>query len=189
MLTPWKHDDLLADLTTHLRGSTDRMVWCDTQLGPSGSPRPDVFAIAKSYSQFKADAYEIKISVSDLRSDTTSGKWQKYLKYAHRVWFAIPAGLVRLDEIPRQCGVIVRHDNVWRAARKPISQAMSTLPHDAWMKLLIESFPDASTHPAPRPANEWVLMQSARAKFGDAVGKLLADRQGARMRFEEETRR
>lgn len=192
MLIPWKHDELQADLARHLRGSTDRMVWCDTQLGPSGSPRPDIFAIAKSYSQFKADAYEIKISVSDLRSDTTSGKWQKYLKFAHRVWFAIPAGLVRLDEIPRQCGVIVRHENVWRAARKPISQALDTLPRDAWIKLLIEAFPNAPMHdahrPRPRPSDEWTLHELARKKFGGEIGQLLDARRAARSRYEDATR-
>lgn len=64
-----KHDDLQEDLATHLRGNTDRMVWTNTQLGPVGSPRPDVFTVDKSFARFAADAYEVKVSVSDLRHD------------------------------------------------------------------------------------------------------------------------
>lgn len=32
------HNELAEDLAQHLRGGTGRMVWTDTQLGPSGSP-------------------------------------------------------------------------------------------------------------------------------------------------------
>lgn len=46
------HDELAADLAAKLR--TDRrMVWTDIQLGPSGSPRPDVYAIFKSFSHHR----------------------------------------------------------------------------------------------------------------------------------------
>lgn len=184
-----KHDELQEDLATHLRGNTDRMVWTNTQLGPVGSPRPDVFTVDKSYSRFAADAYEIKISVSDLRRDVTSGKWQSYRKYAHRVWFAFPRGLVPLDEIPRECGVICRSEKGWRAARKPIAQVLDTLPRDAWLKLLIESAPsDVFGKPVePRTANDWLLAAAARKKFGTLVGDLLQSRSAADGAFERAT--
>jgi len=101
------HNQVADSLAAHLRGNTDRMVWTDTQLGPAGSPRPDVFTINKSYSRFAADAYEVKVSVSDLRHDLTEGKWQKYRRFAHRVWFAFPRGLAPITEVPRECGVIL----------------------------------------------------------------------------------
>ena len=69
----WGHDELAKDLAQHLACSNDRMIWLDMQLGPSGSPRPDVFTAPKSYSGFKPIAYECKVSVSDFRSDITSG--------------------------------------------------------------------------------------------------------------------
>lgn len=186
-----KHDELQDDLATHLRGNTDRMVWTNTQLGPAGSPRPDVFTVDKSYSRFAADAYEIKISVSDLRRDVTSGKWQSYRKFAHRVWFAFPRGMVPLDEIPRECGVICRSDKGWRAARKPVAQVLDTLPRDAWLKLLIESFPhDVFGKPiGPRTGNYWALESAARRKFGDQVGELLRSRAAADGAFEKATER
>lgn len=176
-----KHDELQEDLAQHLRGNTDRMVWTNTQLGPVASPRPDLFTIDKSFARFAADAYEIKISVSDLRRDVTSGKWQSYRKYAHRVWFAFPRGLVPLDEIPRECGVICRSDKGWRAARKPVAQVLDTLPREAWIKLLIEAFPRDvfGRELQPRSGNDWLLVQAARRKFGDEVADLLRSRQAA----------
>lgn len=172
------HDGLQEDLAAHLRGSGDRMVWTNLQLGPAGSPRPDVFTINKSYSRFRSDCYEIKVSVSDLRHDVTSGKWQSYLQYGSSVWFAFERGLVPLDLIPKECGVILRGESGWRAARKPVAQALRTLPHDAWMKLLIESNPDGNQLARlseVRRANTWDVERIARKKLGDELGELLAD--------------
>lgn len=81
------HDELARSLADHLR-APDRMVWCDLQLGPSGSPRPDVYTIFKSYVRPHPVAYECKVSYADYRGDITSGKWQTYLKYACGVYFA-----------------------------------------------------------------------------------------------------
>jgi hypothetical protein len=186
-----KHDELLADLAAHLRGNTDRMVWCDTQLGPVASARPDVFTVAKSFAHFQADAYEIKVSRADLRSDTTSGKWQKYAAFAHRVWFAIPRGLVPHNEIPTQCGIIVRSDTGWRAARKPVAQHLDTLPRDAWLKLLMEHAPPAAVaHRAePRQTNEWAVARALGNKLGREAADLFDARRQAQRRYEEQTER
>lgn len=181
------HDGLQEDLAAHLRGNTARMVWTNTQLGPVGSPRPDVFAVDKSFANFKADAYEVKVSVSDLRHDVTAGKWQKYRQYAHRVWFAIPKGLVSLDDIPRECGVIQRSEKGWRAARKPMAMVLNTLPVDAWIKLLIESNPGAPRRVEPRHASDWILANDARKRFGEEVGALIGARCDARARYERAT--
>jgi len=186
-----KHDELQESLAVHLRGNTDRMVWTNTQLGPSGSPRPDVFTIDKSYANFKADAYEIKVTVSDLRHDITAGKWQKYMQFAHRVWFAFPRGLVPVDTIPLQCGVILLGDGGWRAARKPVAQVLSTIPRDAWLKLLIESCPSQAVghRTAPRHASEWHLQDVMRKKLGQEAAELFSKRDLANDRYQRETER
>jgi len=172
-----KHDELQESLAVHLRAGTDRMVWTNTQLGPSGSPRPDVFTVNKSFSRFAADAYEIKVSVSDLRSDITSGKWQSYRKFAHRVWFAFPRGMAPLELIPKECGVILCSDAGWRAARKPVAQVLDTLPRDAWLKLLMDLHPvDMSGNVrAPRHASEYTAATLIRKKIGEQVGELFLD--------------
>ena len=180
------HDQLQEDLAKHLRVGTDRMVWTNTQLGPSGSPRPDVFTVNKSFSRFASDAYEIKVSVSDLRSDVTSGKWQSYRKFAHRVWFAFPRGMAPLELIPKECGVILRSDVGWRAARKPVAQVLDTLPRDAWLKLLMDLHPvSMSGHVRePRYASEYTAADVVRKKIGERVGELFLDVLHAEKRLE-----
>jgi len=171
------HDELQDDLACHLRAGTDRMVWTNTQLGPVGSPRPDVFTVNKSFSKFRTDAYEIKVSVSDLRSDVTSGKWQSYRKFSNAVWFAFPRGMAPLDLIPKECGVILRSDAGWRAARKPVAQVLDTLPRDAWLKLLMDLHPINSSGmvKAPRQSSDYKAAEIVRKRLGDKIGRLFSD--------------
>lgn len=68
----WMHDALAQDLARHLK-APDTMVWCNLQLGPSGSPRPDVYRMSKSFVRPCPIAYECKISRENFRSDVTSG--------------------------------------------------------------------------------------------------------------------
>lgn len=179
----WKHDDLAADLAQHLR-SDKRMVWTDMQLGPSGSARPDVYTLERSYSKPMPTAYECKISRSDLRSDTTSGKWQKYLAYAGAVIFAVPDGLCTPADIPTGCGLIVRKAQTWRHVRKATRQSC-TLPMDACMKLLIDgvSRTIGPRIPQPRRADLWRDNEAVRKKFGDAVARAARDLVGTQQQI------
>lgn len=179
-----KHDELQESLARHLRASTDRMVWTNTQLGPSGSPRPDVFTVNKSFSRFRADCYEIKVSVSDLRHDVTSGKWQSYRKFGHAVWFAFPRGMVSLDLIPKECGVIL-YGETWRAARKPVAQVLDSLPRDTWLKLLMDG-PEMS-HVKLRETNSWQIRSALDEKMGKEAVALFDARDSAKYRYMQAT--
>lgn len=181
----WRHDDLLDDLAAHLGADPNRMIWRDMQLGPSGSPRPDVYTLPKSYSRFMPMAYEVKISVSDFRSDVTSGKWQKYLDYACGVYFAVPKGLITKDDIPAGCGLIVRSENVWRVARKPTLQPIQSLPHDAWMKMLIDGVWRCHKQIRARAANDYLAQQKLRKKYGDKIASLIGNIDTAEACLEE----
>lgn len=182
----WGHDQLANDLAGHLRGASDRVVWTDMQLGPSGSPRPDVYTVPKSYSAFKPIAYECKISVSDFRRDVTSGKWQNYLKFASGVIFAVPAGLIKKEDVPAGCGLIVRHDEIWRTVKGPTLRAIETLPHSAWMKLMIDGLNRQGRQPSPRDASPWYAQQELRKKYGDGIAQALSDRDTAEMRLRQQ---
>lgn len=181
----WTNDALMSDLAAYLRGP-DRMVWEDMQLGPSGSPRPDVFTLQKSYSRPNPAAFEIKVSRSDLRSDTTSGKWQSYLKYAGSVTFAVPDGLCTVADIAEGCGLIVRKAEVWRYARRPTLQKV-TPPFDACMKLLIDGVNriSAARQPVPRKAELWANNEAIRKKFGDNVARCARDLTMAEQRLSD----
>lgn len=180
MTRAWEHDELLVDLAAFLNGA-DRMIWTDMQLGPSGSPRPDVYVLHKSYSKPRPMAFEIKVSKSDLRSDTTTGKWESYLKYAGGVVFAVPDGLCTAADIPTQCGLIVRKAETWRYVRKPTVQPVA-LSMDAVMKLLMDGVARVYRGRAvqPRRADFWTECAAVRKKYGDDVAKAARDLGAAR---------
>lgn len=178
MSTPkWMHDGLAKDLADHLRGTRDVMAWEDMQLGPSGSCRPDVYTIGKSYAHFNPLAYECKISVADFRSDVTSGKWQRYLEFASAVIFAVPAGLISKADIPTGCGLIVRSDAGWRMAKGPTLKHIATLPRDAWIKMLIDGIERqaiAHRRESRGRSNQWTIDKAMRAKFGEDLADLIS---------------
>ncbi len=173
----WNHNELAADLASHLRANADVMAWEDMQLGPSGSARPDVYCMLKSYSKFRPMVYECKISVSDFRSDVTSGKWQRYLDFACGVIFAVPAGLIKKEDVPPGCGLIVRHDAVWRMAKGPTLSALPTLPRDAWIKLLIDGLDRQCKQrfvAARHSGSIWLAEGEVRKKFGEQISALVS---------------
>lgn len=183
----WGHNELADDLAKHLRGNSDRVVWTDMQMGPSGSPRPDVYTLLKSYSKFTPLAYECKISTADFRRDVTAGKWQSYLQFAAGVIFAAPAGLIKKEDVPPGCGLIVRHGDVWRTVKGPTLKAIETLPRDAWMKLIIDGIVrehQRTVDPQPRLADSWNTERALRKKYGNEIAEAFRDMSMARFSFE-----
>lgn len=178
MSRAWGHDELAHDLAQSLRVNPEHIVWENMQMGPSGSIRPDVYLLKKRYSTFAPVTYEVKVSVSDFRSDVTSGKWQGYLKFSSGVIFAVPAGLINKADVPAGCGLIVRHDEVWRTVKRPTMQVIETLPHEAWMKLVIDGIERAvkqRDEPRLRHApNSWTVQQMLRKKVGGEIAELIA---------------
>lgn len=177
--TGWKHDDLQEDLAAYLRGNTDRMVWTNMQMGPAGSPRPDVFTLQKSYTSFKPISYECKISTSDFRSDVTAGKWQSYLRFSTAVVFAAPAGLLKKDDVPHTCGLIVRHDSSWRYLKKPAPSVLNTLDRDAWMKLLIDGVGRAHQQKSSEYWSEYATAEKIRQRVGNEVAEYIKNKTAA----------
>jgi hypothetical protein len=173
MIKAWGHDELVKDLAAHLK-IPQRMVWTDMQLGPSGSVRPDVYVITKSYVRPHPTAYECKISREDFRADLTAGKWQAYLQYAHAVIFAVPAGLIEKRELPELCGLIVRYEKSWRAVRAATINPRP-IPEEAWLKLLIDGI--AREGPMIR-ARHWQEFQASKRfseKFGHVAARYCED--------------
>jgi hypothetical protein len=184
----WGHDELANDLAEHLGKNTDRIIWTDMQLGPAGSPRPDVFSIPKSYSNFKPLAYECKISVSDFRSDITKGKWQSYLKYASGVIFAVPQGLITKDDIPKGCGLIVRSENGWRMAKGPtLIPIANDLPKDFWIKLVIDGVNRSQRAQAYTHGIEIRTGRAISKKYGDDLAMALSRRDQAQRKLDFRT--
>ncbi len=184
----WGHDQLADDLAKHLAQNSDRIIWTDMQLGPAGSPRPDVYSIPKSYSNFKPIAYECKVSVSDFRSDITKGKWQSYLKFASGVIFAVPKGLIGKDDVPKGCGLIVRSENCWRMVKGPtLTPVANDLPKDFWIKLVIDGVDRSLRQQRYQHGIEHRTQQAISKKYGDELSMALSRRDQAQRKLDYQT--
>lgn len=173
-MTELSHDALARSLADHLR-SEKRMTWCDLQLGSSGSPRPDVYTINKSYVSPMPMAYECKVSTSDFRGDVTSGKWQSYLRYATGVYFASSEDLLTKDLVPDHCGLMLRyHSGAWRVAKKATLRPV-TIPQDALIKLLIDGVEREGPIYRARRWSESLTLDNFREKFGRNAARVLND--------------
>lgn len=173
----WSHDGLMYDLAEYLGRQNDRIIWTDMQLGSSGSPRPDVYTIPKSYANFKPLAYECKVSVADFRSDITKGKWQSYLKFASGVIFAVPKGLITKEDIPRGCGLIVRGENGWRMVKGPtLLPIKENFPADCWIKLVIDGVDRSTRRIKMEEFNKRRVHDQIEKKYGQELAILLSQR-------------
>ncbi|KVO65013.1 hypothetical protein WJ78_18000 [Burkholderia ubonensis] len=183
----WTHDALQEDLAAYVRERTQRIVWTNMQLGPAGSPRPDVYAVPLSFSRFTPLAYEIKVSVADFRRDVAAGKWQSYLRYASGVTFAVPSGLIGKADVPDGCGLLARADDGWRTLKAPKLRPIDCLPRDAWIKLLIDGMERERERVSAHRRAEYAVTLEVERRVGADVAKLIRDRDLARGRYERAT--
>lgn len=100
------------------------MTWVDQPLGSvwQACPRADVVAVAKSYSPIIVRIYEVKVSRSDFQRDIFEGKYKSYLPFCHYLYFAVPAGLLKKEEVPEGCGLVTFRDKNWHAVKSPIKR-------------------------------------------------------------------
>jgi hypothetical protein len=90
----------------------------ECKVGPSaycGSPRLDAWAMACSWTSPRTWGYEIKLTRSDFFGDE---KWQNYLPYCNQLFFVVPWGLVRPEEVPGGCGLLWASSNLTRLYSK-----------------------------------------------------------------------
>lgn len=124
-MSDWTGPALAADLCRKLR--LDGWVACqEMQLRDHDGARADVVAMARRGSgPVSIRIFEIKISRADFMADIKAGKWRKYLATGP-VWFAAPAGLIDVKDVPAEAGLIVRVAQGWswrRAAKSELAPA------------------------------------------------------------------
>ncbi|EKO3439511.1 MmcB family DNA repair protein [Vibrio fluvialis] len=167
--TELTHNQLANNLARHLLRE-DRMVWEDIPAGPSGSVRPDVYTIQKSFASPNPISYEVKVSVSDFRSDITSAKWKAYLDFSYGVVFAVPKGLITKNDIPNGCGLMTFNGQFWNTVKRPTLHP-APLNDDLLLKLLI-SGNERQSKPlevVPRGYDEFKHYEKLRKKFGEDI--------------------
>jgi hypothetical protein len=121
------HDGLVEKLRDNeLNQVNPRVVLTECTLGPTwnqaGHPgRVDVLSIGIIWTSFDSRIFECKASVNDFRSDAKEGKWEKYLPYCSRFYFACVQGLLAKKDIPDGAGLIVfdQKKEVWRYIKHP----------------------------------------------------------------------
>lgn len=110
--------ELTNDLAQHLRFA-GWLAFTELVLPHTGG-RADVVALMPHrYAQKDIRVYEVKVSRQDFHADERANKWRKYLEVCHCVYFAAPRGLLKVDEIPKDAGLIVYGDNGWHVLKAP----------------------------------------------------------------------
>ncbi len=181
----WGHDQLAADLGAHLRADGQHYTWFNIAMEGYSGARPDVFTMKPfSYHNPHFLSWEVKVDASDFRADITAGKWQKYLAFSQGVTFAVPHGLIKPDDVPKGCGLIVRGANNWRHHRKPTLE-QPNFPLPLLVKLLsarphrgsLESYRYSSRYDEEqrlRKDSHDRVLQEARRKIGKQLGEEIA---------------
>ncbi|MDF0750314.1 hypothetical protein NLU14_08730 [Marinobacter sp. 71-i] len=182
-----KHDELMIRLADYLGSISGRMMWTDMQLGPSGSPRPDVYAMDKSFAHPKPVAYEVKVSLSDFRSDVTKGKWQSYLEFAGAVIFVVPRGLITKNDVPNGCGLMTYNadTDTFASVKKPTLHPVK-LPERVMLKLLIDGVDRVHEVNRRRMLDEYRIEKRVRKALGDEVAGAVFDIRAAEQRRDNE---
>ena len=118
----WTHGGLITDLCETVNSSDD-YVCAEVYAGSrflERRPVPDALRIRMSYTRPDFAIYEIKVSRADFLSDIRSDKWQTYLPYCSRFYFATPAtGVCTLEDIPFVAGWMVRGPDGWKTKKTP----------------------------------------------------------------------
>lgn len=109
------HHDLASRLASWLRDQ-GRVTWENIELlvpradGTRQAIRPDVFSLVATYNakHLNPCVHEIKISRSDFLSDVSRiEKRTGYSQIAEVVYYAAPIGMIEVQEVPPECGLLV----------------------------------------------------------------------------------
>lgn len=113
LIKPITADDILQALRKHHFAKKDEWAYFEelrigTGYGPEAEQRIDAWAIALfPSSHFRRIAYEIKTSRGDfLRELSQPKKRRRALIFSNEYYFVTPPDLVKLEEVPVECGLI-----------------------------------------------------------------------------------
>lgn len=118
-MTDWRHGDLADDLALARRGVGEAVV-TELNLRSRGTGGyVDVATLKLSWASPVTTGYEIKVSRADFLRDVQTAKFERYLPYFRRFYFACPAGLISKEEVPEGCGLMVRGEERWSGVKAP----------------------------------------------------------------------
>jgi hypothetical protein len=98
--------------------------------------RFDLWAMKKSYTNPITWIYEIKVSRQDFLHDN---KWQTYLPFCTDFYFVAPAGIISVDEVPEQAGLLLSSKNGTRLYCKKKAPHRDVIIPDSVFKYILMS--------------------------------------------------
>ena len=120
------------------------MAWTNIPLGSVMHSNPgiaDVLALNKSYTSTTLRIYEVKRNRSDFWRDVNRGKYSRYFPFCHQLFFAVPAGMVKKEELPEGCGLTTLSDKGWHV-QKAAPRRDCNIPTELLLALLMRGYQD-----------------------------------------------
>lgn len=134
--TQMKREHLAMEAVRKRSAKDDYMkIWRNALNSLPNVKIADVMSVIPSYKRFSLSMYEVKVTRSDFLRDLRYGKWKGYLPHCHRLYFAVPSGMVKKEEIPEETGLIVRGPKGWKVT-KPGRKRKVDIPLDTLLSLL-----------------------------------------------------
>lgn len=168
------HKELVEDLAFALRHH-DKMVFRECHMGSSvlrGEVAiPDVLTIRKHYNHMDIRIYEVKASNGDLKGDLSRAKWEKYVEYCDRFFFAVgpDVDIEPLKRLP--VGILKWTKGGWqRRQMSAKNRERKPWDEDVWMSLMMSHVPhvEEDTHKLRELNHEKELL--LEAEIGNLYG-------------------
>ena len=140
----------------------------------AGHMRLDLWCFRRSWSQPCMTGYEIKVSRSDFLRDD---KWQGYLPLCNTLYFAAPPGLIGINELPPEVGLIEATKNARRMiVKKKAPFRIIEEPNMLFRYIIMcRSTPQRDYHfDVASYWRNWMQERADKADLGRAVGKRIS---------------
>lgn len=140
------HHDLASRLSGWLR-EQGRVTWENIELtvaredGGKQCVRPDVFSLVSTYDEKRINpcVHEVKVSRADFLADVARPeKRSGYAQLAEVLYYAAPAGIIRPEEVPDGCGLIVEvSEGVFKVEKRAKRRKVALSAHQ-FMNLILK---------------------------------------------------
>jgi hypothetical protein len=137
----------LAGRLAQWRRDQGRVTWeniellVDREAGGRQAIRPDVFSMAATYDERRINPCvdEVKVSRADFLADVAkTEKREGYRRIAEVVYYAAPAGMIEVSEVPDGCGLLVELEPCnFEVLKRPKKQRVALTAHH-FMNLILK---------------------------------------------------
>ncbi len=144
--------------------------------------RLDGWAMKRAWTHPLSIGYEVKVSRGDFLSDD---KWHGYLDYCNEFYFVCPAGMIQLDELPPEAGLLCASKTGTRLYTKKKAQRREVeIPECFYRYILMARCHIVRSHFSryTRPADEnpqfwqqWLEDRTDLQDLGKRISKALRD--------------